>query len=246
MRNFKAIFKKQWKDTMANPVILLNFFLFPMVAFMMARFAMPDFTDVPVDIVEMMYANTPNMANMMAVMFAGMGLIPAVAGFISEDIEKKSLRFLNMAGLKPMAYLLGVGSVTFLFSIVTAIAFGFISDFYGQDLIIFVGGLLSGVMASIVLGAAIGMFCKNQQSATGLSMPAAMVLGFGPMLASFNEGFARYLHPLYTQQLNVITDYLTLGGGDTPLWQAFAIIWGNVAVVAVLFGVVYVKKGLRG
>ena len=245
MNSFNAIFKKQWKDTMANPVILLNFFLFPAVAWMMTQFAMPDFTDVPADIIAMMYANTPDMANMMAVMFAGMGLIPAVAGFIAEDIEKKSLRFLNMAGLKPMSYLLGVGSVTFIFSLVTAIAFGFISDFYGRDLFLFIGGLLSGVVASTVLGATIGMFCKNQQSATGASMPAAMVLGFGPMMAGFNESFARYLHPLYTQQLNVITDYLTLGSGDTPLWQAFAIIWANVAVIGILFTLVYVKKGLK-
>jgi len=246
MRGFKAIFKKQLKDTIANPAVLMNFFIFPLMAWLMNSFATPDFEGVPEEIVEIIAAGTPNLAIMMAAMFAGMAIIPSVTGFIAEDIEKKSLRFLNMAGLKPAPYLLGIGSVTFFLSVFTSVAFGFISGFEGQDLWIFVGSLLSGVAASIVLGATIGILCKNQQAATGLSMPAAMVLGFGPMLAMFNDNIARFLHPFYTQQLNVIADYITLGGGDTPLWQAFAIIWANVLVLAVLFAVVYAKKGLKG
>jgi len=246
MRNLKAIFKKQFKDTIANPAVLMNFFIFPLMAFLMSHFAAPDFEGVPYDIAAMMEASMPNMAIMMAAMFAGMAIIPSVTGFIAEDIEKKSLRFLNMAGLKPAPYLLGIGSVTFFLSIFTSVAFGFISGFGGLDFWIFVASLLSGVAASIVLGATIGILCKNQQAATGLSMPAAMVLGFGPMLAMFNDNIARFLHPFYTQHLNVIADYLMLGGAETPLWQSFAIIWGNVAVLGVLFAVVYAKKGLKG
>jgi len=246
MRNFKAIFKKQLKDSIANPAVLMNFILFPLVALMMSAFGMPDFYGVPYDIRQIMEAGVPNMAIMMASMFAGMAIIPSVTGFIAEDIEKKSLRFLNMAGLKPAPYLLGIGSVTFFLSILTSIAFGFISGMGGQYFWIFVASLLSGVAASIVLGATIGMLCKNQQAATGLSMPVAMVLGFGPMLATFNENIARILHPLYTQQLNVIADYIQHGGGDVSLWQSFAIMWANVAVLGILFAIVYVKKGLRG
>jgi len=246
MRGFKAIFKKQLKDTIANPAVLMNFFIFPLMAWMMNSFAAPDMGEIPEEFAEIIAANMPNLAIMMAAMFAGMAIIPSVTGFIAEDIEKKSLRFLNMAGLKPAPYLLGIGSVTFFLSAFTSIAFGFISGFEGQDFWIFVGSLLSGVAASIVLGATIGILCKNQQAATGLSMPAAMVLGFGPMLAMFNDNIARFLHPFYTQQLNVIADYITLGGGDVSLWQSFAIIWVNVAVLSVLFAIVYAKKGLKG
>ena len=246
MRNFKAIFKKQLKDTIANPAVLMNFIIFPLVALMMNAFASPDFYGVPDDMREMLEAGMPNMAIMMAAMFAGMAIIPSVTGFIAEDIERKSLRFLNMAGLKPAPYLLGVGSVTFFLSIFTSVAFGFISGMGGGDFWILVASLLSGVAASIMLGATIGMLCKNQQAATGLSMPVAMVLGFGPLLATFNQNIARILHPIYTQQLNVIADYIQYGGGDAPLWQSFAIIWANVAVLGILFAIVYVKKGLRG
>jgi len=246
MRSLKAVFKKQLKDTLANPAVMINFFIFPILALVMGSLAVPDFTGVPDDIVAIIEAATPNMAILMAAMFAGMAIIPGVTGFIAEDIEKKSLRFLNMAGLKPAPYLLGIGSVTFFLSIITSVAFGFITGFGGQDFWLFVASLLSGVAASIFLGATIGILCKSQAAATGLSMPAAMLFGFGPMLAGFNENVARFLHPFYTQQLNVIADYLTYGGGYTPLWQSFVIIWANVVVLGILFAIVYAKKGLKG
>ena len=247
MRNFRAIFRKQLKDTFKNVATLVNFIVFPAVAFAMSFIVVTDFgEEIPAEIAQMLAANMPNMVLMMAAMFAGMGLIPAVAGMIAEDIEKKSLRFLTMAGVKPPAYLLGVGGVTFLLGIVTSAAFGLIAEFSGRAFWIFLASMLSGVAASIVLGAAIGIFCKNQQAATGLSMPFAMILGFGPMMAQFNDSIARGMHVFYTQQLNVIADYLTHGVSENPLWQAFAIMWANVAVLGVLFAVVYRKKGLKG
>jgi ABC-2 type transport system permease protein len=46
--------------------------------------------------------------------FAGMTLVTTVCTLIAEDKEKKSLRFLIMAGVKPQEYLLGIGSVVVL------------------------------------------------------------------------------------------------------------------------------------
>ncbi|MCL2367323.1 MAG: ABC transporter permease [Oscillospiraceae bacterium] len=246
MSSFKAIFKKQFKDTLKNMGTLINFIIFPLVAFAMSMLVVVEFEGVPEDIAQMLSANMPNLVTMMAAVFAGMGLIPAVTGIISEDIEKKSLRFLHMAGVKPAGYLLGVGGITFMFSIGTAIAFGLISDFVGRDFWIFVASILSGVAASIVLGATIGITSQNQQSATALAMPIALILGFGPMMAQFNDTIARVLHIFYTQQLNVIADYLAVSGVETPLWQSFAIIWVNVAVLGIIFAIVYKKKGLKG
>ena len=245
MKSFKAIFKKQVKDTLKNMGTLINFIIFPLVAFAMSMIVVTDFEGVPTDIAEMLAANMPNMVTMMAAIFAGMGLIPAVTGIIAEDIEKKSLQFLHMAGVKPAGYLLGVGGVTFLFSIFTAVAFGVISDFGGRDFWIFVASILSGVAASIVLGATIGILSQNQQGATALAMPIALILGFGPMMAQFNDSVARVLHIFYSQQINIVVDYLTIGT-ETPLWQSFVIMWANIVVLGVLFIVVFRKKGMKG
>lgn len=245
MKSFKAIFRKQLLDTLKNMEILMNFVIYPLMAWMMGAFATPNFDGVPEDIAQMLAAGMPNMVMMMATMFAGMGLIPVVSSIISEDIEKKSLRFLSMAGVKPISYLLGVGGVTFFLSIFATFAFGFIADFRDmRELLIFVAAMLSGVVASIFLGATVGILSRNQQAASGLSMPAAVVLGFGPMLAQFNGTIRTLMTPFYTQQLNAIADYFAGGPAAMPLWQSFAIIWGNVLVLGIVFAVVYRKKGL--
>jgi len=253
MRNINAIFYKQLKDSVKNPASLMQFIIFPVLAFaltllmnvermaedMMA--ALPYGTDLEGIAAEMM-ANMPNMTTMQATVFAGMGLIPIMAGIIAEDIEKKSLRFLNMAGVRPSAYLLGVGGVIMFLSLFTSVAFSLIAGFRGMDFFIFTAAMMSGVAGSIVLGATFGIMTKNQQASAGITMPVALVLGFGPIMAQMNPRIARVLHVLYTQQLNVIADNLTIGGIDTPLWQSFGIMWANVAVLGLLFVFVFRKK----
>ena len=245
MRSVRAVFKKQLKGTVKNPEILIQFIIFPLLAFVLNLLMVTDFEGVPDDIVEIIVAGMPNMVTMQATIFAGMGLITVMAGIVAEDIEKKSLRFLMMAGVKPQAYLLGVSSVIFIASFFTSVAFSFVGAFNGLDFWIFTGAMMSGVTGSIVLGASIGMLVMNQQSASAFALPIAIILGFGPMMAQFNDRIGQFLHFIYTQQLNVIANYLTTGGGETPLWQSFVIIWANVLVLIVLFCIAFVKKGLR-
>ncbi|MCL2360381.1 MAG: ABC transporter permease [Defluviitaleaceae bacterium] len=247
MSSTKAIFKKQLKGSVKNPETLIQFMIYPVMALVMGVMTNIDFEGyyLPQEMIDAMMANMPNLATMMATMFAGMALIPTVAGIIAEDIEKKSLRFLVMAGVKPSAYLIGVGSVIFFVSALTTVAFGFIAGFGGMDFLIFSASMLAGVAASIVLGATIGILTKNQQAATALSMPIALVLGFGPMAAQFNDTAARVLHIFYTQQLNVVADNLNHPYlATTPIWQSFVIMGANILVVGVLFVVVFRRKGM--
>jgi len=253
MRNINAIFYKQLTDTMKNPATLIQFIIFPLIALAIERLmntsqmieqmaaALPSGTDI-YSITADMTANMPNMTTMQATVFAGMGLIPIVAGIIAEDIEKKSLRFLTMAGIKPPSYLLGIGGVVMFLSLFTSAAFSLVAGFRGLDFWIFTAAMMSGVAGSIMLGAALGILTKNQQASAGITMPIALVLGFGPIMAQMNPNVARYLHVLYTQQLNIIADYLNFGGTNTSLWQSFGIIWANVAVLGLLFVVVFRTK----
>ena len=253
MKNVNAIFYKQLKDNLKNPATLIQFIMFPLLALVLNLFmnvermaeemleSLPYGTDLD-SILAGMQANMPNMTTMQATVFAGMGLIPIVAGIISEDVEKKSLRFLSMAGVKPSEYLLGIAWVIMFISLFTSVAFSLIAGFTGLDFWIFTAAMMSGVAGSLVLGATFGIMTTNQQASAGLAMPIALILGFGPIMAQMNPSIARGLHFLYTQQLNVVADYLTVGGIDTPLWQSFAIIWANVAVLSLLFVFVFKKK----
>ena len=255
MNATKAIFKKQLKATGANPESLIQFIIYPLFAWALGSIIdtdsmAADFAALPLpyymieNIIREMQASMPSMVTMQATIFAGMGLIPVVATIIADDIERKSLRFLSMAGVKPAAYLIGVGSVITFLAFFSSMGFTLVDGFFGRNMLLFMGAMMSAVVASIVLGATLGIMCRNVQSATGLSMPAAILLGFGPIFAQFNDRAARIFHPFYTQQLNVIADYLNFGVSETPLWQSFAIIWANIAVLVVLFGLVYRKKGI--
>jgi len=257
MMGFKAIFKKQIKVFAKSPEVLIQFAIFPFLAYIITVLidfeamaagmeALDGMTEELGNMIQEMMAGTmPNMVTMQAVLFAGMALIPTVAGFISEDIEKKRLRFLMMAGVRPAPYLLGVGSVVAIVAFVSTVAFALVGEFGGVDFWIFTGAMMSGVAGSIMLGATIGILTKNQQTSTALAMPAALVFGFLPMMAQFSDSLARWLQPLYTQQLNVIADRLNGLPVDMELWQSFAIMWANVIVLGVLFTVVYRAKGIK-
>jgi len=238
MRSVKAVFKKQAKDMLKNTSVLITFVIFPIVAFVMTEFVARGNYDMP----DTMFVT------MMAGIFIGMGLIQSACGIIAEDREKKSLRFLVMAGVKPMSYLIGIGGVIIIAALVTSLAFAFIGGlisfdggFVPHELAAFMAVMMSGAVASIILGAVIGIFSKNQQSALGLSLPFALVLGFGPLLAQFNERIESLIGIFYTQQINVVMNDFSTG-----LAQPLLVIWLNIAVLAVVFAFAYGKKGLKG
>jgi len=213
-----------------NFSVLIMFIVFPLVAFAMTELVAKGDENLPDSL----------FTTMMASVFIGMSLIMSAAAVIAEDRENKSLRFLVIAGVKPYSYLLGIGGVIFFASLVTSVAFGLIGGFNQHEFISFMAIMASGAIASIILGATIGIFSKNQQAATGLSMPLAMVLGFGPMAAEFNEQVERVFSIFYTQQINVVVKDFSAG-----IAQPLMVTWVNIAVLAILFAIAYSKKGLR-
>ncbi|MCL2357852.1 MAG: ABC transporter permease [Defluviitaleaceae bacterium] len=230
MRSVQAIFVKQAKDMTKNFSVLIMFVIFPLVAFGMTHFVARGNDDI----------SDTMFTTMMAGIFVGMALIQSACTVIAEDREKKSLRFLVIAGVKPLAYLLGIGGVIFIASVLSSLAFGYIGGFSQDEFIAFMLVMMSGAIASIILGATIGIYAKNQQAATGLSMPVAVVLGFAPMVAQFNERVENFAGFFYTQQINVVVNNFSEG-----VAQPLAVIWINIAVLAVLFVIAYVKKGLK-
>ena len=231
MKTIIAIFNKQAKDMFKNPSVLVMFLLFPAVAIIMTVLVEGRMEGLPKNL----------FVSMMAAIFAGMGLITAVSGIIAEDIERKCLRFLIIAGVKPYQYLLGTSSFILLAGTVSSLIFAFTGDFTLIEMLKFLAIMISGTAASIILGAAIGMLSQNQQAATSLGMPAAMVLGFTPMIANFNPTIEKIAGFMYTQQINVIINDLS-----SSLVKPMLIIAANIAVFTALFIFAYKKKGLKG
>ena len=104
----KAIFIKQFQDILKNSGVMIQFLIFPLIAFLMTNvfdIGMPGMPD-------------SFFITMQAGMFVGMAVVSATASAIAEDREKNSLRFLLMAGVKSHQYLAGVGGVVLAFSFI--------------------------------------------------------------------------------------------------------------------------------
>ena len=238
MRNIKAVFKKQLKDMFKNIAVLVQYIIFPGVAFAMTHLvALRDY-----------YIPDTMFVNMMAAVFVGMALIPTAAGIISEDRSTKCLRFMVMAGVKPTSYLLGISGVVLSTSLVPSLAFTLMGGFSGNEFWLFLAVMMLGVIASTLLGLTIGIFASNAQAAGGLAMPFAVILGFAPMIAMFNEPMMRITRFFYTQQIDIVMNsFYSVSGVQSAAnyLESFGIIGANIALLCVLFIIVFAKKGLK-
>ena len=231
MRNAKAIFIKQAVDIFKNRMVLIQFALFPVIAWVMTQFVAKADANIP----DGMFVS------LFATIYAGMTLTITSAGSIAEDRENKSLRLLVMAGVKPYEYLLGMVGFFLIASLFVSFVFALIGGFGVADTIKFIGAMMLGSMASLLLGATVGMLVPNQQAAAGLGMPIAMVLGFCPMVTMFNQTAERLFSLVYTQQLNLLVTNLSIN-----MTRSLTVMLANVIVFGLLFVIAYRTKGLRG
>jgi len=246
MNAIKAIFTKQLNDVFKNPTVTMMFIMFPAMAFVMVEFI----SDGTVSAFQQILS--------MAVMSIGSMPLVAIASYIAEDVEHRSLRFLVMAGVKPTQYLSGLAIFVLILSMAAMLIFGFIGRLSGADFGLFMGISLIGCLASLILGAVVGIFSKNVQQANTYATVLMMLIGFTPMFGLFNPEMIRYTYFLFTQQIWLILMYIAQGGGEYALglfadldvhfevMHSILIILGNIVVLTGLFAFVYKKKGLKG
>lgn len=230
MTNISAIFLKQMKETFKNKTILIQFILFPAFALIMENAVkindMPDHFFV----------------KLFAVMFVGMAPLTCVSSVISEEKEKNTLRVLMMSNVKPSQYLFGVGSYIWLMCMAGTFVFAFCGNYSGKELIMFLLVMAAGVLLSILIGAIIGICCKNQMTATSLTVPVMIIFSFLPMISMFNERIAAVAKITYSQQISLLIN----GIGSTPIpFESIAIISVNLLLAVICFAMVFRKRGLK-
>lgn len=228
MQNIIIIIKKQLKDTVKNKTILIQFILFPLMTVIMEN-------AISLEGMQELF-----FTKLFAIMYIGMAPITSVAAIISEEKEKNTLRVLMMANVKPWQYLYGVGFYVWAICMIGAGVMSF--GFSGKDRAFFLGLMGIGFFISILAGACVGIFAKNQMAATSLVMPGMMILAFLPMLSMFNEKIAKVAKIFYTEQLKNILEKMSFS--DVPE-NAVWIILMNAVVLGFLFSFVYKRKGLE-
>lgn len=175
-----------------------------------------------------------------SIMYIGMAPLTSVAAIISEEKEKNTLRVLMMSNVKPWQYLTGVGLYVWLICMVGA---GVMATRLDLKAIAFYMCIMDiGFAISIIAGACIGIYSKNQMSATSLVIPVMMILAFLPMLAMFNDKIAKVAKIFYTQQLKVCLDNMKV---TNITKETVMVVIVNVLVLIGMYGITYKRKGLE-
>lgn len=230
MKHIITIIIKQLKDTLKNKTVLIQFVMLPALTVIMVNSIRLD--GMPENF----------FVNLFASMYIGMAPLTCVSAIISEEKEKNTLRVLLMAEVTPWQYLLGIGSYVFGVCMLGGAVFGCLMENVtpgGRAL--FMAVMAAGIIVSIVVGAAIGVGCRNQMSATSVTVPVMMVFSFLPMLSVFNDKIEKIARFTYTEQIRILVGSLG-GGGDYA--RSAAVILLNVAVFGIVFSVLYRRNAL--
>lgn len=230
MNNILAIFQKQVKDTLKNKTILIQFVMFPVMTLIMENAI--NLEGMPQHF----------FGNLFVTMYLGMAPLTAMAAIIAEEKEKNTLRVLLMSNVKPVEFLVGVGLYIWLICMAGACVIGLGSGYRGDMFGRFLLPMCIGILVSLLMGAAIGTWSKNQMMATSITVPVMLVFSFLPMLSMFNEGIGKVARFAYSQQISLWVNQL---GAVEELVEKLVVIGINMAVAVILFVVAYKKSGLE-
>lgn len=230
MKNINAVFLKQLKETLKNKTILIQFLVFPIMVIVMEN--------------AIKLENMPEhfFVKLFAVMFVGMAPLTCMSAIISEEKEKNTLRALMMSNVKPFEYLTGIGFYVWLMCMAGAAVFALCGGYKGMDFCQFMLIMAVGILLSELAGAVIGVFSRNQMSATSVTVPVMMVFSFLPMLSMFNETIEKVARITYSQQMSILIN--GLGTADVKA-ESVILIGLNFIVMSVLFVIAFYKKGLE-
>ncbi len=229
MNNIKAVFMKQMIDTVKNKTVLIQFLMFPIMAIIMEN--------------TVKFPNSEHFfVKLFAVMFVGMAPLTCMSAIISEEKENNTLRVLMMSNVKPGQYLISIGAYIFIMCMAGTAVFAVLGEYKGEELALFFFSMISGIILSEIIGAVIGVFCKNQMAATSLTIPIMMIFSFVPMLSMFNEGIKKFAEILYSRQ---ISDLINNIGKSEISAKSVIVIAANLIIGLVLFAAAYRKKGFE-
>lgn len=225
--NIIAIFQKQIKDTFKNKTILIQFIMFPILAVIMENGIK----------IEGMPAHF--FANLYAVMYIGMAPLTSMAAVISEEKEKNTLRVLLMSNVKPVEYLLGIGGYIWIICMLGSCVFGICGEYSGKIWGNYMFIMAVGTLVSILIGAAIGTWSKNQMMATSITVPVMIFFSFLPMISMFNTNIEKISKITYSGQINLLIKKAEIST------ESMAVILLNMVIAMILFGYAYKKRGLE-
>lgn len=225
-----AILWKQLKDTLKNKAILIQFLMFPCMTVIMEN-------TISIDGMPEHF-----FANLFAIMYVGMAPLTAMSAIIAEEKEKNTLRVLHMCNVNALEYLLGNAIYIVFLCMMGSLVIAFAGGYTGKELLTFMLIMFVGHTISMLAGATIGVFSKNQMMATALTVPVMMIFSFLPMLSMFNNSIKKIAKFFYSEQLYLLINELN---AIEIRMETIAILGVNVCVILSCFIIAYQKVFIK-
>lgn len=225
-----AILWKQLKDTLKNKAILIQFLMFPCMTVIMEN-------TISIDGMPEHF-----FANLFAIMYVGMAPLTAMAAIIAEEKEKNTLRVLHMCNVNAIEYLLGNAIYIVFICMMGSLVIAFAGGYTGNELLAFMLIMFVGHTISMLVGAAIGVFSKNQMMATSLTVPVMMIFSFLPMLSMFNESIKKIAKFFYSEQLYLLINDLN---SIEISMETIVILGINICLILSCFILAYQKVFMK-
>lgn len=221
-----AILWKQLKDTLKNKTILIQFLMFPCMTVIMEN-------AISIDGMPEHF-----FANLFAIMYVGMAPLTAMSAIIAEEKEKNTLRVLHMCNVNAFEYLLGNAIYIVFICMMGSLVIAFAGGYKGNELLTFMLIMFVGHTISMLAGAAIGAFSRNQMMATSLTVPVMMIFSFLPMLSMFNDSIGKVAKYFYSEQLYLLIN--DLSAIEIGL-ETITILGVNICLILSCFIIAYRK-----
>lgn len=191
LNRIKAVIYKQFIDTFKNSTILLQFILIPLLSILLTETILKHNLNLPNNFFVIMFSP----------MYISMCPSAVIAGIISEEREKGTLKILLLNNVKSMEYLLGVSFHIIIMSLIGVILLSIELDLNKIDLLKYYIIMALGIVPSILLGATIGILAKNQITANSLVSTIVIGISILPVLSMLNDKIRIVSKFFYNQQL---------------------------------------------
>lgn len=175
-------------------------------------------------------------------MYVGMAPLTAMSAIIAEEKEKNTLRVLHMCNVNAVEYLIGNAIYIVFICMMGSSVIAFAGGYTGNELLTFMLIMFVGHIISMLAGAAIGVFSKNQMMATSLTVPVMMIFSFLPMLSMFNEPIKKIAKFFYSEQLYLLINDLN---AIEIRMETIAILGINICLILSCFIVAYQKVFIK-
>ena len=239
MNNIKAIFIKQFTQHLKVPSIIIQGFMFLVIAAAFIFFFPDNRTDQDCDSCIPAYVcatceeeeanrfqlTLPSQAGMFAIIFIGLALVGSTSAIVLEDKTTTNLRFMAMADVKPYQYLIGIVTSTIIVVAVMLIFYALLDEHFRENMVKFMSIGIFGGLVSILFGMVIGL-----SKMPVLATPISIILGLGPTFGAANETFANVIRFTFIQQVSLAFTDLS-----EDLTSNFLIIGANGIVILLIF-----------